>query len=393
MSAPLLPKQLVVNDDGHGGFYADAYTSAAALEDHMHQWTQTAITVFEWNVTCGSRVNYASEFSELMGEGVEEFPRRGDKIAHENMKRIIAEGADALTICCDVMHEAGKRCFAGIRANGDYGAGWMGPALPAMFNSNFWREHPQFRIINADGTENPKLSYAYPEVREWKLKLAAEVMQRPIDGICIDFLRHPPFVGYEPILTDCFKSEFGRDVAKVRDDDPLRLVHWARPMTTFMEGLRRIADEAAARNQRSIQISVRVDDTNYLTHGLDIQNWIQRGLIDTLIVSRYGLGGFEFDFSPFVEMAHVSGCEALISEENILDGHDTTPQEDKAAAEGKAEIPTRSEMPIAEYCRRALKWYEQGADGIHIFNNYTDPTHDAYSLLHDPTKCRQYMSR
>ncbi len=69
------------------------------------------------------------------------------------------------------------------------------------------------------------------------------------------------------------------------------------------------------------------------------------------------------------------------------------PEEDKAIAEGRMEGPERDTISTQDYCRRALRWYEAGADGVHIFNNYNDPGIEILRLLGDPDKCRQVVDR
>ena len=70
-----------------------------------------------------------------------------------------------------------------------------------------------------------------------------------------------------------------------------------------------------------------------------------------------------------------------------LKGHDLQPHEEKAMAEGKKVDRTSRHMTIQEYCERAARWYEQGADGIHVFN---DPfNYDLFRVLGDPEKCRE----
>jgi len=69
------------------------------------------------------------------------------------------------------------------------------------------------------------------------------------------------------------------------------------------------------------------------------------------------------------------------------------PEEDKAIAEGRMQEPERDTISTEDYCRRALRCYEAGADGVHIFNNYNDPGIEILRLLGDPDECRQIVDR
>jgi hypothetical protein len=46
------------------------------LHKHILSFHDTQVAVFEWCIMAGSRVNYPSKLSELIGEGMTEFPRR-----------------------------------------------------------------------------------------------------------------------------------------------------------------------------------------------------------------------------------------------------------------------------------------------------------------------------
>jgi len=91
-----------------------------------------------------------------------------------------------------------------------------------------------------------------------------------------------------------------------------------------------------------------------------------------LIVSEHGLGGFEFGLQPFVEMLEGTDCTLLFGEEATTSGHDLTPEEDKRLARGEKVERERGSLSKVDHCRRALRWYAHGADGVHIFNGPTD---------------------
>jgi len=81
-------KLIIVNEDGFSAFHGVRYTSADDLRKAMLALKATQVTVMEWCVIAGSRANYPSKVTELIGDGMTEFPRRGDKLAHETLKRI-----------------------------------------------------------------------------------------------------------------------------------------------------------------------------------------------------------------------------------------------------------------------------------------------------------------
>lgn len=361
-------KLLVINDDGFSSFYSGRYKTADDLKKQMLRFRDTQVGVFEWCIAAGSRVNFPAKSCELIGTGVTEFPRRGDKLAAETLHQLASDGVDTLHVVASACHEAGMSCYASLRMNGDYPASWMGESLPRMLNSTFWWQHPEFRVRGKKGEDLTKLSYAFPEVRAFKLGILREAAERDIDGINLDFLRHPPCFGYEEPLITAFKTKHGQDPREVAADDPLWLQLRADLMTGFLRDVRQLLDDAGQKKGRHLGLSARVDWKECKNWGCDIDTWLKEGVLDYLVIAQHTLGGYEFDIAPFVQKAKGSGCAILFGEEATLSGHDTTPAEDKAIAAGKMKPPVRGVFTLDQYKSRAAKWYAAGADGMHLFN-------------------------
>ncbi|MFA6563476.1 MAG: family 10 glycosylhydrolase [Verrucomicrobiia bacterium] len=362
------PKVIVINDDGFSEFFGGAYKTVDEVRKRILRYRDTQVAVLEWCFLSGSRANYPSKVTELIGDGVTEFPRRGDKLVHETLRGFADGGVDLTQVAAKACHEAGLLCYGSLRMNGDYPAGWMGETLPRMLNSKFWWDHPEFRVRGAKGEDRTKLSYAFPEVRDFKLRILREVAERDIDGMNLDFLRHPPFFGYEEPLTKAFKEKFGQDPRELKADDPRWLQLRCDVMTEFVHAVRAALDDAGKRKGRRLGLSARVDWREYRAWGCDIERWLKDGLLDYLVLAQHTLGGYEFDLKPFVAMAKGSGCAVYYGEEATLSGHDLTAQEDKLIAAGKMKAPPRGTLSLDQYRARTAKWYAMGADGVHLFN-------------------------
>ena len=361
-------KLIVINDDGFSSFYSGRYKTAEDLRKQMLSFRDTQMAVFEWCIASGSRVNYPSKVSELIGKGVTEFPRRGDKLAAETLHRLAGEGVDTLKVVAGACHEAGMLCYASLRMNGDYPASWMGESLPRMLNSAFWWSHPEFRVRGKKGEDQTKLSYAFPEVREFKLGILREAAERDIDGINLDFLRHPNFFGYEEPLLKAFQAKYGQDPRTLAADDPRWLQLRRDIMTGFLRDVRKILNDAGKRKGRRLGLSARVDWRQYRDWGCDIETWMKERLLDYIVIAQHTLGGYEFELAPFVKMARGTGCAVLFGEEAVVTGHDRTAQEDKLIAEGKMKPPSSTTLSLEQYQSRSARWYAAGADGVHLFN-------------------------
>jgi hypothetical protein len=294
--------------------------------------------------------------------------RTGDRKLLELLTRLRAEGVDTLQCVAQGCHEAGLLCYVTIRANPCYplkAGGWPDGSMAHFFNARFWWDHPEFRIVQKSGKEHPNMSYAFSEVRDMKLAILREVLQRDVDGIDVDFLRHPPVLGYEEPLIKGFMAKYGADPGTLPDNDERWLAFRCEVMTGFMREVRKAVDAAAKVKGRPLGISARVDHRQYRPTGLDVEMWMKEGVIDILEVGEHGLGGYVFDLAPFVKMASGTGCLVFASEEACVTGRDPTPQDEKD--KGAARPAARS-MSVQEYCDRAQKWYAEGAAGIHTFN-------------------------
>jgi len=361
-------KALVVNNDGFSVFFRGDCKTPDDIRKLIHAYSDTQVAVLEWCFLAGSRANYRSKVTELIGDGVVEFPRRGDKQAHQTLRKIAESGVDLTQIVANACHEAGILCYASMRMNGDYSGRSAGKTLPRMMNSRFWWEHPQYRVRGPKGQDQTKLSFAFPEVRDFKLGLLREVVQCDLDGVNLDFLRHPPFFGYEEPLIKAFKEKFGEDARDLKAGDKRWQQFRCAVMGDFLRSVRGLLDDAARRKGRRLGLSARVDWREYRAWGCDIEQWLKEGLLDYLVVAQHSLGGYEFDLAPFVKMAKDSGCAIYFGEEAVTSGHDLTAEEDKSIAEGKMKQPMRNRLSLDQYRVRAAKWYAAGADGIHLFN-------------------------
>ncbi len=363
-------KLVIVNDDGFSAFFSGRYTTAADLRRQVASYADTSVAVFEWCITSGSRVNFPTPASELIGTGVTDFGRRGDQVAAESLHRLADEGTDTLSVVAQACRANGILCYATMRMNGDYAASATDDSLSRQFNSDFWRAHPELRVRGPKGEDRTKLSYAYPEVRAFKLAILRAAAARDIDGIALDFLRHPPFFGFEAPLVNIFREKHGVDPRALLVTDPRWGPIRAEFMTTFLRDTRKILDAAGAKRGRHLGLSARIDHREYAVLGCDIATWLNAGLLDYLVIGQRTLGGYELDLVPFVQLARDAGtgCAILFGEEGIISGHDLTAAEDKLIKAGKMAAPQRDSLSLEQYQTRAARWYAAGADGIHLFN-------------------------
>ena len=370
------PKRLILNDDGHNGFYNGKWKDAAALRKLPLTFKDTQVGIYQWCVTLGTKVNYPSKIAELCGEGVTPETlaavRDGDRMLANLLQKLRADGVDTLQCVAEGCHAADMQCYASVRMNPVYplkANGWTGDSMARYFNSKFWWDHPEWRIRYRDGREHPALSFAFPEVRARILGIVREVLERDVDGVDLDFLRHPPCFGFEAPLLQGYRERHHLDESFIPEETDERWLRYrAESVTQLVRDVRQAVDEAAKKKGRPLGLSARIDHAKALLWGCDVDVWFKERLLDILVVSQHGLGGWDFDLRPFVERGKAAGCQVFLGEEATITGRDPTPEDATKLKPGEKAPSTASTMTEAMWFERARKWYEQGAAGIHIFN-------------------------
>lgn len=176
--------------------------------------------------------------------------------------------------------------------------------------SRFTKEHPQFRWVKRSGMPyNSQLSFAFPEVRDYKLALVKEILAYDVDGFFFDWmrtgdLRNGPQAdkagtadyGYEKPLVESFLKKHGRNPREIPNDDETWVQFRCEPQSLFMKEAHRLIKKKC----KSLPIammghhpwSFRGDGTARLNGNkngllLDVANWAKNGFIDEAVAAGY----------------------------------------------------------------------------------------------------------
>ena len=171
--------------------------------------------------------------------------------------------------------------------------------------SKFSREHPHFRWVKRSGMPyNSQLSFAFEEVRQYKLEIVKEILGYDIDGVFFDWVRtgdvrnEPQATadgvadhGYEKPLVEGFQKEYGLHPTELPNWDERWVRHRAEPQTIFMREARKLIKGKSKR----LSISMMGAHPWYYRcvtplicgnlHGvlLDTETWASEGLIDEIV--------------------------------------------------------------------------------------------------------------
>lgn len=235
---------------------------------------------------------------------------------------------DSLAAAIEYGHEIGLEIHAWASINeDDHGWGWA---------SEFSKAHPEYRWVRRDGRPyRSQLSFAFPEVRQYKLALIEELLKYDVDGLFIDWIRtgdvrdNPQTDsagvadnGYEAPNVEAFQAKYGVDPHDVPNDDERWVRVRAEPQTLFMRELRDVVQKHAAapngrlsgqseggtgsgtdREPKRLPIAVMVGhpwhyrgmqdpiDGNLRGLLLDVAAWAQEGLVDAAVAAGYYRAG------------------------------------------------------------------------------------------------------
>ncbi|MBT4504395.1 MAG: family 10 glycosylhydrolase [Gemmatimonadetes bacterium] len=283
-----------------------------------------------WRCYDGGRSTYHSRLIEpfkwIDHEEIYQFspgyiPPPGAEIL-EKCESLDYYGFDSLKAAVEIGHELDLEIHGWMSLNeDDHGVGWP---------SRFTREHPECRWVRRNGERyHSQLSFAFLEVREYKLGLVREVLAYEVDGILLDWIRTGDIrdnpqadeqgnadFGYEKPNIDVFKKEYGLDPREVSADDPRWVAVCAEPVTAFMREFHRIVGSRKRKTSTAAMVQhpwayrgilpeqitrdtpqwvVNMKGNRYAgaLNGLfcDIKTWAREGLVDSLLASGYYVDG------------------------------------------------------------------------------------------------------
>ena len=262
----------------------------------------------------GNTANYKSDVLELTG-------KRNGK-TRPWITKLLNEGHDPPKIIVKEAKRRGIDVYYSFRFN-DIHDSFMPDEM-----ATFKVEHPEW-MIGEQLYGNVKsfrssLDFSVPEVRELKFQVVKELFEKyDFDGIEIDFLRGTPYF---------FPGKESEN---------------AHLLTELLARIRKHLDKRGNERGRPIQLAVRVDESLQACKldGFEVGKWVKQGLIDHLIL---GSGVIDINVGEFKQ----------------LSGPKKVPVYPCLYGWPSKYYP----IPEALATGIALNYWQQGADGIYLFN-------------------------
>jgi hypothetical protein len=255
----------------------------------------------------GLRAEADSIFSPRTDEGKEAVRKLLPNLTAEQSRTILEKMTgmdygtfDSLAAAVKYGHLIGLKVHAWVTINeDDHGWGWR---------SEFCKAHPEYRWVRRDGrVYHSQLSFAYPEVRAYKLSILTELLEGyDLDGFFLDWIRTGDIrdnpqndaagladYGYEGPSVERFKAQTGKDPHDVPPDDETWARVRAEPVTRFMREARKLI------SARKLPLAVMVGHPWHYRGAvdriagnlkgllLDVATWAKEGLIDSVVPAGY----------------------------------------------------------------------------------------------------------
>ena len=277
-------RRLWAHNDAWSHHYAFRPVNEADIRREIEPLRDTDFSRLYWEAAAGDRCNYFTKIGLMPSDDWIKDPYRvGDRLAGESWRILRKKGIDPFKVALDYCHEIGLEFHAAYRTGG-----FHFPAPHGEWNSGgYYDAHAEWRGTDRQGRPTPRLSYAYPEVRQFVVSLLKEMAAYPIDGVCLLYNRRPPLVEYAPPVVEGFKARYGEDPRQLDPRDPRWLSFRATFLTQFMQEVREAMNQVGREQRRNkapkVSAIVMSSRQENLYYGMDLEAWIKEGLVDAII--------------------------------------------------------------------------------------------------------------
>jgi hypothetical protein len=253
-------------------------------------------------------VNYESAVGHPLWTALSPYPGRPYRNYAESCRALNAEGIHPTRTLIEGAHDAGLEVHVASRV-----AAWemIGPA-GGLLNSPFYRQHPEWRCQERNGSDFPRMSFAIPEVRAHVIGVLREALRFGADGVNILYARGVPLVLFEDAFCDPFRRCYGQDPRGLDSHD--ERLHEARGeiLTTFMREIRSMLDEEGERRGRRPALSAFTlwDEPTNLHYGIDVRRWAAEGFVDMVLPYKPAgddLAGYPYDLAFYRSVCEPKG--------------------------------------------------------------------------------------
>jgi hypothetical protein len=343
MPPPECDKRILFNDDGWVIPTAEPPLSSDYIYENMiATYEGSPVDTLLWSVGGHEVFCYETQVGEIFGEGFNNLTDERERNAAENLRGLIENHGGPITLLAKLCRAAGMKFFPSLRMNEHYNM-----EVDSASYGRLRRERPEL-LIGRVGEQIPAdtllhgirtgLDYTHPDVRAFMTGIIFELIERfDIDGIELDFMRHPAFFRSEEAYANRYL------------------------VTDLIQRVRDRISKIASSTGRQIELAVRTPPTlaDSARIGLDAESWVKEGLVD-LVIAGGGFIPFETPIAEFVDAAAGTKCKILGCFEALR--------------------PNLDEEVLRAI---AARYWDAGASGLYFFNYFTLPNEWKRNVLTD----------
>ena len=328
------PRMMFYHDGRHPLIYMyEPPMQKEEYESAVDELLETPIEALMFTMGDGRTVLHDTQVGELWGHYLKRWSHMIFNRAYKNAKGLIESGNDPLRVVCERARKKGLAIYPVLLVQ--QGTGKRGEDTRA---SEFRLNNRHLEIGSSGGVDSSfpgfhGLDFKYEEVRDERFALIEETVNRyPVDGFELQ-------LNYMPYYFRPDEIETGRSI-----------------MTEWIARVYQAVKKSGQQRELAIRIPASIEGCYSV--GLDIQEWINRGIVDVLIGQNFA--GPELldqmaDFRPLVAAAKGSNCRV------------------HAAIHSHIDSDRLSEGTIKMMRAAACNYWEQGIDGLYFaqwFSNW-----------------------
>lgn len=279
------PRLMYFDDSRHSSIYMyEPPMLKEEFEASVDDLLGTPVDALMYGMGDGRTVLHDTKVGELWGSSVKEWTHMVFRRAHQNARMMMDSGEDPLRIVCERARAKGLAIFPSLFLNRGRGKNRRTDVRSANFT---WEN--QHLEIGARGDLDEsfpglrRFDFKHEEVRDERFALIQEVlMNYPVDGFELYF-GHWDFLHPKEI-------DAGRDL-----------------MTAWVKRIYETLKASGSNRELAVRVPVSLDEAN--SRGLNVREWIDRGIVDVVIGQSYAYRMDQLaDFRPMVEAAQNRDC-------------------------------------------------------------------------------------
>ncbi len=273
----------------------------------------------------GRTMLHDTQVGELLGHNVESWDHAIFRRAHQNAVGLIEAGDDPLRLICERAKLRGMALYPCLLVQNP------GEENATVRCSDFRRDNPHLEIraradLEVDLPWIGGLDFAHEEVREERFALIAETLSEyDVDGFELQLNNHPRY--FHPRQIDA-----GRTL----------MTDWVGRIHEAVQGSGR-GRQLVARVPLDLQAGYDI--------GLDVAEWLRRGIVDVLIPEPFAgpqRADPNLDFRPLLALTRDTSCRVVPALHSAV-GSDRL-----------------GDGPIAMTRAQACNYWDQGVDGLYL---------------------------